>query len=65
MTDKNIKEKDEIFQSIHTSSEARLRLKKRYQKEARFKFLGQAAIFFSVGFLVLLLSTITIKGLSG
>ncbi len=60
MTDKK---QSEIFVSIHTSDEARLRLKKRYQQEARFKFLGQAAIFFSVGFLVLLLSTITIKGL--
>ncbi len=49
--------------SEHTSSAARLRLKKRYKSERMFKFWGQGAIFFSIGFLVLLLSTITFKAL--
>ncbi len=49
--------------SEHTSDDARLRLKKRYKKERMFKLLGQGAIFFSLGFLFLLLSTITYKGL--
>jgi len=49
--------------SIHTSVEAKMRLKKRYKSERMFKIWGQLAIFVSVAFLLLLLSTIAYKGL--
>ncbi len=56
-------DKDNFEISEHTSDAARIRLRKRYKSERIFKLLGQGAIFFSIGFLVLLLSTITYKGL--
>ena len=51
-----------VIQSVHTSDEARGRLRQRYRNEAIFKGLGMAAIAVSVGFLVLLLSTVVWKG---
>lgn len=48
--------------AIHTSGAARDRLKKRYRSEAIFKALGLGAILLAVGFLVLLLSSVVIKG---
>ncbi len=44
--------------SIHTDTEARRRLAKRYGAEARFKYVGLAAVLVACGFLVLLLSTV-------
>jgi len=49
--------------SIHTTDEARLRLKKRYQSETGFKWIGRAAIGVSVGFLLLLLTSVVGQGL--
>lgn len=46
---------------FHTSSDARERLARRYRKEARFKYLGMAAVSVAVLFLVLLLATIINK----
>ena len=48
--------------SLHTTNEARARLSARYRKERSFKLVGQLAIAVSVGFLVVLLSTIFYKG---
>ncbi len=48
--------------SFHTSTEATLRLKKRYAAEARFKFYGIAALTFAVASLALLLWTILSNG---
>ncbi len=50
------------IQSAHTSGAARGRLRKRYRSERIFKSLGLAAILVSLGFLVLLLSTVVWKG---
>lgn len=49
--------------SIHTSEEARARLAKRYRAEGNFKWLGRIAIGVSVGFLLLLLSSVVGQGL--
>jgi phosphate transport system permease protein len=49
--------------SIHTSDEARARLAKRYRAEGNFKWLGRVAIGVSVGFLLLLLSSVVSQGL--
>lgn len=50
--------------SGNASLQARRQLqKKRYASEFRFKFLGLGAIFISIGFLVILLSTIVGNGL--
>ncbi|MEO0922335.1 MAG: phosphate ABC transporter permease PstA [Pseudomonadota bacterium] len=43
---------------LHTSSDARARLKSRYRKEATFKYVGLSAVPAAVLFLVLLLGTI-------
>lgn len=51
-----------MIASVHTTDEARSRLRKRYRDERIFKGLGMAAITVSVGFLFLLLSTILWKG---
>ncbi|MEM9205144.1 MAG: phosphate ABC transporter permease PstA [Pseudomonadota bacterium] len=48
---------------VHTSGDARARLKKRYRSEARFKLLGLVAVLTSVGFLVILLSNIVTQGI--
>jgi len=44
--------------SIHTNTDARKRLSRRYGMEARFKYAGLAAVLVACGFLVLLLSTV-------
>lgn len=49
--------------SVHTSEGARQRLAKRYRGESIFKWLGRSAIGVSVGFLLLLLSTVVFQGL--
>jgi len=51
------------FTSVHTSDEARARLAKRYRTESYFKWIGRAAIGVSVGFLLLLLSSVVGQGL--
>lgn len=51
------------FTSVHTSEEARARLAKRYRTESYFKWIGRAAIGVSVGFLLLLLSSVVGQGL--
>ncbi|MDX5593142.1 phosphate ABC transporter permease PstA [Pseudovibrio sp. SPO723] len=48
---------------IHTSDEARKRLKARYGTEARFKAYGLSAILVAAAFLVLLLTTIVSQGI--
>lgn len=60
MTDQTL---PSAIHSVHTTGAARGRLRKRYRTERVFKGLGLAAILVSVGFLVLLLSTIVWKGL--
>jgi len=52
-----------MINSVHTTDTARARLRSRYRSERVFKMLGQAAIAVSIGFLVVLLSTIFVKGL--
>ncbi|MEQ1899834.1 MAG: phosphate ABC transporter permease PstA [Devosia sp.] len=49
--------------SIHTTSDARGRLKRRYRSEANFKALGVAALATAILFLVVLLSSIVWKGI--
>lgn len=51
------------FTSVHTSDEARARLAKRYRTESYFKWIGRSAIGVSVGFLLLLLSSVVGQGL--
>ncbi len=48
---------------IHTTSEARRRLARRYGAERRFKAYGIIAVLIATGFLVLMLSTILRTGL--
>lgn len=48
--------------SVHTTDAARNRLRARYREEALFKYLGRGAIGVSVGFLLLLMSTIVVTG---
>ncbi|WP_439599981.1 phosphate ABC transporter permease PstA [Devosia sp.] len=48
--------------SIHTGEAAKGRLKRRYRNEAIFKGLGLGAILIAIGFLVLILSSVVIKG---
>ncbi|KZK90253.1 Phosphate transport system permease protein PstA [Pseudovibrio sp. Ad5] len=52
-----------IPSGVHTTDEARKRLKKRYSMEARFKAYGMGAIALAATFLVLLLFTIVGSGL--
>ncbi len=52
-----------IPSGVHTTDEARKRLKKRYSMEARFKAYGIGAIALAATFLVLLLYTIVGSGL--
>ncbi|MBI4923575.1 MAG: phosphate ABC transporter permease PstA, partial [Devosia nanyangense] len=51
-----------VAKSIHTTSDARDRLKKRYRSEANFKAMGVAALSVAIVFLVVLLSSIAWKG---
>jgi phosphate transport system permease protein len=48
---------------LHTSGEARCRLKVRYGAEARFKLLGACAVIISGIFLLILMSTIVTKAI--
>lgn len=48
---------------VHLSEGVRKRLKKRYRAERRFKLFGLSAILSAVVFLIILLSTLLIKGL--
>ncbi|MEM8811388.1 MAG: phosphate ABC transporter permease PstA [Pseudomonadota bacterium] len=50
--------------SIHTDDAARKRLARRYGAEARFKYMGLAAVLVAALFLVLLLSTIVGQAIS-
>lgn len=52
-----------IPSGVHTTDEARKRLKKRYSMETRFKAYGMGAIALAATFLVLLLFTIVGSGL--
>lgn len=47
---------------LHTSADARTRLKNRYRREATFKYLGMSAVLLAVLLLVILLTTIASKG---
>ncbi|RYH09003.1 MAG: DUF3333 domain-containing protein, partial [Alphaproteobacteria bacterium] len=63
MTDQTMKtEVTLVTESIHTGAAAKARLRKRYRDEAIFKGLGLGAILIAIGFLVLLLSSVVVKG---
>jgi phosphate transport system permease protein len=63
MTDQAIKQDVAVHErSIHTGEAAKARLKTRYRNEAIFKGMGLTAILIAVGFLVVLLTSIVIKG---
>lgn len=62
MTDQIMTEAASPLTSLHTSVEARGRLKKRYRAEANFKLLGIGALLLAVAFLAVILSSIVVKG---
>ncbi|MTI18761.1 phosphate ABC transporter permease PstA [Rhodobacteraceae bacterium RKSG542] len=63
MTDLTSAARPELPSGIHTSNDARARLKKRYRTERLFKLLGMSAVGIAALFLVLLLTSIVSKGL--
>ena len=63
MTDQAMKQSvTSVSTSIHTGQAAKARLRARYRNEAIFKGFGLGAILIAIGFLVVLLSSVVVKG---